>query len=180
MRIIAGSLGGRQFASPTGHRTHPMSEKVRGAIFNALGDIDGLTIFDPFAGSGAVGFEAISRGASSATLLDIDKNAFECMKSNIHELASEDRVKAVRVNAASWLETQPDKLFDVVVLDPPYDDIKLALLQKLADRARPGGIVVLSLPPNDHVELPSSFTLLSSKSYGDATLWFYRAAAATD
>ena len=67
MRIIAGSLGGRVFKAPSGHRTHPMSEKIRGAIFNALGDISDLTVLDAFTGSGALCFEAVSRGVANAT-----------------------------------------------------------------------------------------------------------------
>ena len=72
MRIIAGYLGGRQFNSPRSNRTHPMSDKARGGLFNALGDISGLTVLDAFAGSGALSFEAISRGAESVIAVDID------------------------------------------------------------------------------------------------------------
>jgi 16S rRNA (guanine(966)-N(2))-methyltransferase RsmD len=75
MRIIAGTLGGRTFESPHGRRTHPMSDKVRGSLFNTLGDIDGLTILDAFAGSGALAFEAISRGAEHVLAIEIDNRA---------------------------------------------------------------------------------------------------------
>jgi 16S rRNA (guanine966-N2)-methyltransferase len=76
VRIIAGSLKGRTFSEPHGHRTHPMSEKVRGALFNALGDIEGLTFLDAFAGSGALSFEAASRGAKSVIAIDKDGPAY--------------------------------------------------------------------------------------------------------
>ena len=66
MRVIAGRLGGRLFDSPHTRRTHPMSDKARGALFNMLGDIEGMHVLDPFAGTGALSFEAISRGAASA------------------------------------------------------------------------------------------------------------------
>jgi 16S rRNA (guanine966-N2)-methyltransferase len=69
MRVVAGSLKGRIFNEPSGHQTHPMSEKVRGALFNALGDIEGLSVLDAFAGSGALSFEAVSRGAKSVVRL---------------------------------------------------------------------------------------------------------------
>ena len=75
MRVIAGWLGGRTFASPQGHRTHPMSDKIRGAIFSVLGDLNGLTVLDAFAGSGALAIEAISRGAEEAVAIDDDQGA---------------------------------------------------------------------------------------------------------
>ena len=67
MKVVAGSRGGRNFASPHNNRTHPMSDKVRGALFNALGDLDGLSVLDAYAGSGACSLEAASRGAAECT-----------------------------------------------------------------------------------------------------------------
>ena len=72
MRVIAGRLGGRNFDSPKTQRTHPMSDKVRGALFNALGDLGGLTVLDAFAGSGACSLEAASRGATEVLAIDIN------------------------------------------------------------------------------------------------------------
>lgn len=174
MRIIAGTLGGRTFESPRGHRTHPMSEKGRGAIFNALGDVSDLTVLDAYTGSGALAFEAISRGAAHVTALDIDRSAITTVVNSAHALGISDKIKAIRVNACSWLDTQPAAAFDLVLLDPPYDDVQPAVLMRLAERAKTGGMVVVSLPPSAGVTLPKSFELVSSKSYGDATLAFYR------
>ena len=105
MRIIAGQLKGNMFASPHGNRTHPMSDKVRGALFNALGDIEGLTVLDAFAGSGALAFEALSRGAASATLLKKDKPAQRAISENIVTLNVEKRTKLIRASANAWLGT---------------------------------------------------------------------------
>src|SRR5438445_6894886 len=105
MRIIAGRLGGRQFASPRGHRTHPMSDKMRGALFNALGDLSGLTVLDAFAGSGALAFEAVSRGAQHVVAIDVDKSAQRTIAKNITALGLADRVKLVRASAGAWLTT---------------------------------------------------------------------------
>jgi len=174
MRVIAGALGGRIFDSPAGHRTHPMSDKVRGALFNALGDIEGLSVLDAFAGSGALSFEAISRGAASAVALDMDKLAIGTIVKNIASLGLQGQVKAIQAGATAWLSTQPDQSFDIVLCDPPYDDLQPNLLSKLAERAKLNGLVVLSLPPEAGFELPAHFELLQSKNYGDATLAFYR------
>ena len=83
MRVVSGSLGGRLFDSPRTHRTHPMSEKARGALFNTLGDIHGLRILDAYAGSGAITIEAESRGAQHVTAIDIDVEAIRTIASNV-------------------------------------------------------------------------------------------------
>lgn len=175
MRIIAGTLGGRSLHEPHGHRTHPMSEKIRGALFNALGDIEGLTFLDAFAGSGALSFESISRGAGGVTAIDIDKKAVQAMKQSAKELGVEGKIKVTRANVSSWSENNPNARFDIVLLDPPYDEIKPALLEKLASHAAEGGIIAISFPPNSDSSLPTANSqLLTAKSYGDAQLAFYR------
>jgi 16S rRNA (guanine966-N2)-methyltransferase len=178
VRVIAGKLGGRLFASPSSERTHPMSDKIRGALFNTLGDIEGLTILDAFTGSGALGFEAISRGASHVTALDVDALAIGSVELSLDQLGITADVKAIRVGAASWLKTvSPDKTFDIVLCDPPYDDPQLQLVTELAPRAKVGGLVVLSLPSDVYPALPQRFELVMTKSYGDARLYFYRRAS---
>lgn len=173
MRVIAGTLGGRQFASPPGHRTHPMSDKGRNALFNALGDIDGLTVLDAFAGSGALSFEAISRGAAHATAIDRDRNAQTAISANIIELGLNKQIKLIKAPAASWLTTTQDE-FDLIFLDPPFEELQMELMLKLARRAKAGGVVVFSLPPMTNVYLDENFEYLTSKSYGDNQLVFYR------
>src|SRR3990167_3906944 len=153
MRIIAGALKGRQFNEPHRHKTHPMSEKVRGALFNALGDIEGLTFLDAFAGSGALGFEAISRGAKSVVAVEIDKSAHSQVLQNIRTLQIENGVKVIRANVGGWSIHNMEKKFDIVLLDPPYDQIKTELLQKLINRhVKEGGLAVLSYP--GHAKIP--------------------------
>ncbi len=173
MRIIAGNLGGRQFDSPAGHRTHPMSDKMRGALFNTLGDIKGLTVLDAFAGSGAISFEAVSRGAS-ALAIEVDSSAQRTIADNIQRLNLAHTVKLVRASAEAWLRTK-DQTFDIVICDPPYDKPQIHLLTKLAGRSKPGGVVVLSLSAETDLVLPNNFQLLSAKDYGDGRLSFYRA-----
>lgn len=178
MRIIAGSLGGRTFESVSGHRTHPMSEKIRGAIFNALGDIDGLSVLDAYAGTGALSFEAISRGAASAVALDADKKAARTIKENIELLGLEDAVESSLIYSHSWSRRNESRQFDIVLLDPPFDAVEPKDLLRLTKHTKPGGVLVLSLPPSNGFRLaPSRFELLLEKNYGDAELTFYRSLA---
>jgi 16S rRNA (guanine966-N2)-methyltransferase len=174
MRIIAGSLGGRNFDSPNTHRTHPMGDKIRGALFNALGDIEGLNVLDAFAGSGALSFEAISRGAASATALEIDKEAYLTIVKNIESLDLKDEVMVLRKNASGWSRNNQHKTFDLVLADPPYNDIRPDLLQKLAQQVKAGGIFVLSWPGGEKVREFDGLQQVSHKTYGDAQLVFYQ------
>lgn len=175
MRVISGRLGGRMFDSPRGHRTHPMSEKIRGAIFNMLGDIRGLRFFDAFAGTGALTIEAISRGAKHVTAVEIDMEAFKTIMQNVKALEIDEQVKLHRKDAKSWSRNNKDAQFDVVLIDPPYDAVPYTLLHKLATHAKPGGIVIYSLPPDHDFKLSTQdYSLEVDKAYGDATLLVYR------
>ncbi len=174
LRIIAGDMKGRQFDSPRGNVTHPMSEKIRGAVFNILGDIEGLSVFDAFGGSGAVSFEALSRGAKSALIIDIDKTAMNTIKKNAQTLGVEDKVTAVQANIKGWSNNNTDKHFDIVVCDPPYDAVLEGLIQKLSRHVEYGGSLVLSWPSSEPVPDLEGMEMLRHKTYGNATLVFYR------
>jgi len=174
MRIIAGRFRGLPLAAPAGYRTHPMSDKVRGALFNTLGDIAGLTVLDVFAGSGAVGMEALSRGAASVLAIEKDKTAYEAIQKNIQSLKAGPYAKALHMNASTWSDKNSDVLFDLVLADPPYDQLQLKVLQKLFRHVRPSGLLVLSWP--GQLEAPEFLgaELTRQKTYGDAQLVFYR------
>jgi 16S rRNA (guanine966-N2)-methyltransferase len=174
MRVIAGSLGGRQFDAPKGHRTHPMSEKARGGLFSALGDISGLTVLDAFAGSGALSLEAISRGAKSAVAIDIDKNAADTIKRNAKILKVTDKIKVVRANASGWSDNNQQKQFDLVFIAPPYDDLQPNLVNKLVRHLKKSGVYVLDWPKNEAILAINGLEIVKSKNYGDAQLVFYR------
>ncbi|HSX44343.1 MAG TPA: RsmD family RNA methyltransferase [Candidatus Saccharimonadales bacterium] len=174
MRVISGKLGGRTIEAPKGHRTHPMSDRVRGGLFNALGDIDGLTVLDAFAGSGALSIEAISRGAKHAIAIDIDKGANTTVVNSLKQLGILDQVKAIRANASGWSDNNPDSQFDLVFSAPPYDDLQLNLVQKLTRHTKPSGIYVLDWPGNLTAPELQSLEIVQQKNYGDAQLVFYR------
>jgi 16S rRNA (guanine966-N2)-methyltransferase len=174
MRVIAGRLGGRNFSSPGGHRTHPMSDKARGAIFGVLGDIKGLTVLDAFAGSGALAIEAVSRGAKSAVAIEVDKRAHAIITGNIQALGIEDRIKAVRAFAGAWSTRHQAELFDLVFVDPPYDNIPYRDLKSLPRHLADGGTLVLSWPGNMEPLKFEGLSAVQTKNYGDAQLVFYQ------
>jgi 16S rRNA (guanine966-N2)-methyltransferase len=174
MRVIAGSLGGRQFKTPPGRRSHPMAEKTRGGLFNALGDIIGLSLLDAFSGSGAVAYEAISRGATDVVAVEKSLLAYRVIKKNIDALNLEEQVKATRANISTWSDNNKDLEFDVVVCDPPYDAIKPDLLQKLSRHVKKDGIYVLCWPGSEKIRRFDGLTLIKENYYGDSQLVFYK------
>lgn len=176
MRIVAGRLGGRTFDAPRGHRTHPMGDKIRGAIFNMLGDISGLAVADLYAGSGALSFEAISRGAKQCIAIESDKVAYATIKRNIEALGLDETVIVRKMFVHSWLNRTNDT-FDIVIADPPYDDLVYKTLDKLHEVVKPGGLLIYSLPPSGRLVLPSHCELLVKKQYGDATIHCYKVSA---
>jgi 16S rRNA (guanine966-N2)-methyltransferase len=174
MRIISGSLGGRNFDAPAGHKTHPMSDKARGGLFNVLGDITGLTVLDAFAGSGALSFEAISRGARRATAIDIDGGANKSVVNGAQELNISNKIKAIRANASGWSDNNINETFDLVLCDPPYDMLQLSLLQKLSRHVGAKGLLVLSWPGKLTAPEFVGLEQIKTQNYGDIQLVFYR------
>jgi len=174
MRIIAGRLGGLQFDSPGSFKTHPISDKVRGALFNMLGDIEGLRVLDAFAGSGALAFEAVSRGSAEAVAIDNDRIAQKTLIANVKTLQLGRQVKIIKASASAWLETNPKALFDIVLCDPPYNDLQRSLVVRLSQRVQKHGIFVLSWPGGQDLPDFEGKEKVAHRSYGDAQLAFYR------
>jgi 16S rRNA (guanine966-N2)-methyltransferase len=174
VRVIAGWLGGRNFNSPNGHRTHPMSEKMRGAIFGTLGDIKGLTVLDAFAGSGALAIEALSRGAASAVAIEVDKRAHTVLGENIKSLNLKDRIKAIRAFAGAWSTRHQAQFFDLIFVDPPYDNLPYRDLKSLPRHLTDKGTLVLSWPGKMEALKFDGLEAVQTKHYGDAQLVFYQ------
>lgn len=173
MRIIAGTLKGRIFEPPRGHKTHPMGDKQRGALFNTLGDITGLTVLDLYAGSGALSFEAISRGAASATAIELDKAAQDAITHNIRTLGLQDVVTLASSRVASWSKKHITQWFDIVLCDPPYDRVLETSIQKLTTHVARGGVFVLSWPAMLPIPEFKGLDLIKSNTYANARLIFY-------
>lgn len=174
MRVIAGSLGGRNFLSPQSQRTHPMSDKIRGALFNSLGDLSGLTVLDAFSGSGACSIEAVSRGAEHVLAIDIDPAAVKTIAENVRTLDLEDRITVRRKNISGWSRNHQTEQFNIVLADPPYTDIRPDVIERLTVHTAPEGVFVLSWPGSEPIRNFPGFTVVSHKTYGDAQLVFYK------
>jgi len=163
MRVVAGTARGRRLRTPPGAATRPTADRVREATFNALwslGVLDGATVLDLFAGSGALGIEALSRGASHATFVDNDARAVEVIRANLETTGLADRATVVRSEAIRYsADIGP---VDLALLDPPYvldDDVWRRLLGAL----HAGTVVAES---DREVPMPSPWRVLRSKRYG--------------
>jgi 16S rRNA (guanine(966)-N(2))-methyltransferase RsmD len=151
-----------------------MSDKARGAIFGVLGDIKGLTVLDAFAGSGALAIEAISRGAERAVVIEVDKRAHAIIVENIQALDIGDRIKAVRAFAGAWSTRHQAEFFDLIFVDPPYDNIPYRDLKSLPRHLAAGGTLVLSWPGKMEPLKFEGLSAVQAKHYGDAQLVFYQ------
>ncbi len=174
VRIIAGIFGGRKIDAPKGKRTHPMGERVRGALFNSLGDLSGKTVLDAFAGTGALGIEAISRGALQAVFIEKDRLAQKILANNLSALGLGDQTKLIRASVSSWQSTYQGERFDLILADPPYYHEQFSTVEKLFDLLKPGGVMVLSHSGRGGVSTKPGVVVVDNRSYGNATLTYYR------
>lgn len=176
LRVITGSLGGRYFDAPRGNRTHPMSEKIRSAVFNMLGDITDLDVLDAFSGSGALAFESHSRGAKNVYAIERDSSAYETIKQNAEDLGVEDDVNVSLANVSSWLKTN-NLSFDIIFCDPPYNDINPKIVELLPKYLNVGGLMVCSFPTAflDELDFSSkNLNQISQKNYANASIVIYK------
>lgn len=172
-RIIAGKYGGRTIEASGTRRTHPMSERIRNALFNKIGgEVEGAEVLDAFAGSGALGLEALSRGAQSAVFVEKDHVAQKLIEKNLAALEVEAG-KLVKAPVASWLETTT-QLFDIILADPPFRDQQLSTVLALFGLLKPNGLMVLSYPDRGEVPTNTEVVVVDNRSYGNAALAFYR------
>jgi 16S rRNA (guanine966-N2)-methyltransferase len=175
MRLSGGERSGQQVKAPKGKRTRPTSSKVREALFAMLGKrVEGARVLDLFAGSGALGFEAMSRGAGSVVFIDNDAGAVMSIRRNaVRLLEDPNRWRILPVNAERALRMLRGT-FDVVFVDPPYargatEELTLMMQRGLlAER----GIVVWEHPTTATVRLPASMRVVKEAHYGSTSLTF--------
>jgi 16S rRNA (guanine966-N2)-methyltransferase len=173
LRIVAGSHGGRRIETPPGRSTRPTSDRVREALFSILGDaVEGATVLDLYAGSGALGIEALSRGATSATFVDSDERAARAIERNLAELGLEGRVH--RRDAVAWLDNARGP-YDLVFADPPYSSAGRTaqrLSELLPPLLRATSLTVTESDKRDPLIL--TMPLVDERTYGDTRIAIHR------
>lgn len=177
MRVSSGDLRGRTFDSPKGNKTHPMSERIKTAMFNSLKsriELKGIRILDAYSGSGALAFESVSRGADFAWAIEKDKNAHQAILANIQKLNIGDKVKATRANVATWSDNNLDEKFDLILVDPPFDNLNLSTIEKLGRHLKANGLMVLSHIGRETTPTVNGVVVVDNRIYGNAALSYYR------
>jgi 16S rRNA (guanine966-N2)-methyltransferase len=175
VRLIAGRFGGRIIEGSATNRTHPMSERIRNALFNKLGEsVEGARVLDAFAGSGAVGLEALSRGAKEVVFVEKDKIAAKLIGQNIDKLGVDEQTQLIKAPVNSWLQTSKHERFDLIFADPPYHDPQFSTALQLLDLLKPNGLMVLSYPGRGEAPTANGVVVVDNRSYGTAALVFYQ------
>ncbi|NNE69228.1 MAG: 16S rRNA (guanine(966)-N(2))-methyltransferase RsmD [Rhodothermales bacterium] len=181
MRIIAGSLKRRTLSIPKGLDVRPTTDRVREAVFSWIVsrvDLEGLNVLDLFAGSGALAFEAISRGADEALLVEKSPRIADVIRQNADHLGISDQVRVASADALTWLGRSSAQ-FDLVFADPPYDypDFE-SLPDAVLSRLTPDGILILEHgKPGQYEEHPQ---LVDQRRYGRTNVAFFRPDADTE
>lgn len=177
LRVVSGDFGGRPLKTLEGKTTRPTTDKVKGAIFNMIGPFfDGGRVLDLFSGSGSLAIEAISRGMSSAVLVEKDRRAQAVIQENIKMTKSEEQFQLLKMDAARAL-TQLTGQFDLVLLDPPYAKEQIvANITQLEEQGLLSEEVMLVCETDKGVDLPeevSNFGIWKQKTYGISKVTVY-------
>jgi 16S rRNA (guanine966-N2)-methyltransferase len=176
VRIIAGSHKGHTIHAPRGEDTRPTSDRVRENVFNLVGPVDGAAVLDLFAGSGAMGLEALSRGATRAVFVERDPDAVRAIEHNLDRLRLPGTV--VRRDAVTTLATEAaaGRKYDLVLVDPPYDvypSLQPQLARYLPSLLAEDGLLVVETDARVEPDLP--LPLRTSRKYGRARVTLFDA-----
>lgn len=185
MRVVAGELRGRRIDGPEGDATRPTTDKVREAVFNALGSlgaVDGAVVVDLFAGSGALGIEALSRGATRCTFVESDRRALDVVKGNIDTLGiagasvvvALDIIREVAsVESLRLREILADAT--LVLADPPYGFLHWKEIFSAVESAAPNAVLVIETETRStvHDEVPTGWKSVRRRDYGRTTVGFF-------
>jgi 16S rRNA (guanine966-N2)-methyltransferase len=180
-RIIGGVAGGRRIAVPAGSGTRPTADRVREALFSSLeaefGSFDGLAVLDLYSGSGAIGLEALSRGAVRVVLVEADRKAADVITANVQAVGLPGASVLVRPAEKVASGDNPPGVFDLVFADPPYK-LETAELQEVLTSLSGNGwlaedaLVVVERGKREPWEWPAGFAALRDRKYGEARLWY--------
>jgi 16S rRNA (guanine966-N2)-methyltransferase len=172
VRVVAGRYKGRRLEAPPGRDTRPTADRVREALFSILGPLDGLRVLDLFAGSGALGIEALSRGAAQATFVEDDPRALAALRSNLEAVGAEPVVHGA--DALAFLATSPGP-YDLVFVDPPYSSaqrIARELSERLPGVLAQGALIVSESDKRNPLTL--DLPLEDERTYGHTRIAIQR------
>lgn len=177
MRIIAGEMRGRQLKTVEGIQTRPTSDKVKGAIFNILGNkVLNARVLDLFAGTGNLAIEALSRGSHEAVLVEKSRNAHQVIRRNIEQLGVSHKAKLLLLDAFKYINKYPDEVFDLIFLDPPYrEGLVLRVISILKEHPclAPGGVIVAETARDEELDGDIyPFEVRKTGEYGDTKVWY--------
>ena len=177
MKIIAGNLRGRKLKAPRGLGTRPVLARVREALFNVLGSLEGLRVLDLFAGTGAIGLEALSRGAQSAVFVDYGAEQCAAIRANLASLGMEGEVIRSDVNRALDRFNSMGGTFDFVFADPPYErGMGSMTVVRVCESGllTPGGIMAVTVRKSEELPLEAgTCRMIFDRRYGDTRLAMY-------
>lgn len=179
MRIIGGKWGGQALGAPRGDAVRPTSDRVREALFNVLGDLDGAEVLDVCAGTGAIGLEALSRGAHAVVAVEHDRHALRAIATNVARLGAgaTHRVVALDLRRALPALIAEGRRFHLVFCDPPWaraPELGRVVLDAARQLLADGGTLVLEHAARDvSPEPPEGLALGQTRRYGDTALSFY-------
>lgn len=182
MRVVSGKARGRKLLPVPGDSTRPVLDRVKTALFDILRpELPGLKILDVFAGSGAVGIEALSQGAQHCTFIDIEPRAIATIKQNVVATGFHAQAAVMHTDAFSFLKRAPGP-FDLIYIAPPqYQALWIQTMHALAERPEivsPQGLVIVQIDPREYEPLDlSDFTEEQQRKYGNTLLVFYRRTA---
>lgn len=172
MRIVAGSRKGHRIAAPKGAATRPTGDRVREAVFSIVGSVEGASVLDLFAGSGAMGLEALSRGAATCVFVECDREAARVIQANLEKLRLTGAVVANRDVAAVLRDDRGrGRRYDLVLVDPPYEEWERhadALAELLPAVLEDDALVVVETAGRTEPELP--LALVTTRRYGSARI----------
>jgi 16S rRNA (guanine966-N2)-methyltransferase len=165
-------------SADVGSATHPMGDRIRTSLFNMLESQDvlnGAVVLDAFAGTGAVGFEALSRGARTVDFVEQDKRASRIITENVKNLGVSDHTKLYTMPVASFLKTAvKDQKYDLIFADPPYHQPQFSTVSELVSYLQPNALMILSYMSGETAPNPNGVVVVANRSYGEASLAIYR------
>ena len=175
MQIISGKFKRAPLESPKDERTHPMGSREKLALFNSLtGKIEGKTVLDAFAGTGALGLEALSRGAKFAVFVEKSRGVAKILEKNLENVLKTEKNDLSKIVITGVEDFSPNEKFDLIFADPPYEIYSEALISPLTAFLGETGLLALSLPKVAETPNFDGFSLISEKTYAGAKIAIFQ------